>query len=48
MDTGPKKETTLTELRRAISGDASVADARAAFVPAADDAGILAPTVASE
>jgi hypothetical protein len=47
-DTGAKKEVALTELRRAISGDASAEDAREAFVLAADEAGILAPPALSD
>ncbi|TXR48581.1 DUF982 domain-containing protein [Phyllobacterium endophyticum] len=46
-DTGPKKATALETLRRAIAGDASAEEARADFVHAADEAGILAPPVAS-
>ncbi|PSH56708.1 DUF982 domain-containing protein [Phyllobacterium endophyticum] len=44
-DTGPKRQVALDVLTLAIAGNASADDARAAFVYAADEAGILATTV---
>ncbi|MBB3237376.1 DUF982 domain-containing protein [Phyllobacterium endophyticum] len=42
-ETGPKRQVALDALTLAIAGNASADDARAAFVYAADGAGILAP-----